>query len=210
MVIIGLCGKRQSGKDTFAKFGSAHAFKSNKTAAITSFASPIKRFVHDYCGVPIRNLDGTNEDKDQTVGTWGEFFSKEILVKYDKSSDSSVSGRELLQVYGTDVLRGANPNFWVDLLETRIKRNDFDKYLGTERPDYVFITDVRFQNEVEKISNMGGVVIKLDRAQFTDSHASEAAIDTIPEELFKAVYRREDIDGLDVLGQVVEQELSKY
>lgn len=210
MLIIGLCGKRQSGKDTFAQFGAAHAFKNNKTAAITSFASPIKRFVHDYCGVPFQFLDGTNEDKDTVVGKWEDFFNEEICYKYDKIAATPVTGRQLLQVYGTDIFRNVNPNFWVDLLETRIDRNEYDQYDGSGTPDFVFVTDVRFQNEVEKISNMGGHVIKLDRAQFTDSHASEAGIDTIPEELFKAVYRREDIDGLEVLGQVVEQEMFSY
>lgn len=210
MKIIGLCGKRQSGKDTFAEFGVVHAFGLDKKAAITSFASPIKRFVQDYCGIPMQNLDGTNQQKDEIVGTWGQFFNESICSKYDKVSTSPVSGRNLLQVYGTDIFRNVNPDFWIDLLETRIKRNEFDKYDLSGTPDIVFVTDVRFQNEVEKIRSMGGDVIKLDRAQFTDSHASEAAIDTIPEELFKAVYRREDIDGLDVLGQVVEQELSRY
>lgn len=204
-MIIGLCGKRQSGKDTFAQFGAAHAFKNNKTAAITSFASPIKRFVHEYCGVPIQFLNGTNEEKDTIVGSWGQFFNEEICGRYGKTESSPASGRNLLQVYGTDIFRNINPNFWVDLLETRIDRNEYDEYIGSDTPDFVFVTDVRFQNEVEKIGELGGVVIKLDRAQFSDSHASEAGVDDIPEELFKAVYRREDIDGLHVLDQVVEQ-----
>lgn len=207
MNIIGLCGKRQSGKDTFAEYGVRHAANINKTAAITSFAGPIKRFVHDYCGVDMRYLDGTNEEKDTIVGQWGTYFNEDIQYKYDKFRASPVTGRQLLQVYGTDIFRSINPSFWIDLLKTRVERCDFDLYEGEGEPDYVFITDVRFQNEVDRIIEMGGSCIKLDRAQFSDNHPSETSIDTIPEGLFKAVYRREDIDGLDLLGRVVEQEM---
>lgn len=210
MLIIGLCGKRQSGKDTFAGYGAAHATGQNRKAAITSFASPIKKFVRDYCGVDMRLLDGTNEEKNTVVGNWGQFFNKEICEKYDQFSSSPVTARQLLQVYGTDIFRNVNPNFWVDLLESRISRNEYDEYDAAGEPDFVFVTDVRFQNEVEKIRDLGGIVIKLDRGQFTDTHASEAAIDKIPEELFDAICSSDDLYNLQAVKSIACETIEAF
>jgi len=62
-------------------------------------------------------------------------------------------GRRLLQLIGTDVGRSYNPNIWVDMWKSKVRI-----LLSTETS--ILVDDVRFQNEVDAIRELGGVVFR--------------------------------------------------
>lgn len=76
--------------------------------------------------------------------------------------------RELLQRMGTECVRSVDNDFWVNHMEARI----------SDTTNMVIIQDVRFENEVDLISEYGGVVVELirDGVDTTDKHSSEAGV----------------------------------
>lgn len=63
-----------------------------------------------------------------------------------------MTGREVMEYFGTQIMRKMYPNVWADALIQRI---------GAYAPKYATICDVRFPNEVEAIKKAGGKVIRL-------------------------------------------------
>lgn len=108
---------------------------------------------------------------------------KFICEKYfDWDGQKDELGRRLLQYVGTDVIRGQNPDFWVDFVATMLK------YFGS-RWEYVLIPDARFPNEISRLREAGFSVtyLKIERPMFQNSltdeqnlHASETALDDCP------------------------------
>ena len=203
MIIFGICGKKQAGKDTFANFGCSLLRDEGITVAKSSFAGPLKQFVIDYLGVPEWLPSGSNEDKAFEMGKWGDFFNRELCSLNGRSTDDTVTVRELLQVYGTDVFRSVHSDFWVDVFKSRTLNGKFDEIFGEGTPEIVFITDVRFENEVNAINSVGGHVVKLEREIYSDGHKSEASVDLIPLNSFYKVFSKEDLSGLESVKPLV-------
>jgi len=85
--------------------------------------------------------------------------------------DGYMTGREIMQLFGTDLIRQTFGNVWADATIRSIKR------MG--RPMSI-ITDNRFPNEVESVLKQpGGYIIRLTRSPFgtEDVHPSESALD---------------------------------
>lgn len=62
--------------------------------------------------------------------------------------------RPFLVCYGTKVRRRLNKNCWIDRLSNKLK---------SINQDYVFITDVRYKNEIEWVESQGGKTIHIER-----------------------------------------------
>lgn len=78
--------------------------------------------------------------------------------------------RQAMQTLGTEWGRDhIGPNFWINLWKRDARRHDF-----------VVVDDVRFQNEIDAVHDLGGVVWRVIRAEVLNhhSHASEQA--TLP------------------------------
>lgn len=96
-------------------------------------------------------------------------------------------GRSLLQYVGTDVVRSANPNYWVKFVADMLEffHDDWD---------YVLIPDTRFPNEVDYIKHTTDIPcihIRVIRPDFESSltpeqkaHPSETALDTYQPDLY--------------------------
>lgn len=88
-------------------------------------------------------------------------------------------GRHLLQYVGTDVVRAADPEFWVDFILNILR------FFG-DNWDYVLIPDSRFPNEIERLRETGAQVthLRVERPFFVSpltpeqqKHPSETALD---------------------------------
>ena len=82
-----------------------------------------------------------------------------------------MSARDILQLFGTELVRETFGNVWAEATLRRIK---------TQGQWLSLITDVRFDNEVDAVLKQEfGYVIRLTRSPFgtKDTHASEAALD---------------------------------
>lgn len=153
-VIIGISGKKRSGKDTAAKALK----KILPDAMILYFADTLKQIAALALGLP---LDHFYED-----------INKE--GSYEIAPGILMSGRELLQKIGTDAFRNnIHPDFWVHAMMRKIKE------LPKEHIKYIIIPDVRFPNEYDAIRNNGGYIIRIIRPSIhaTDDHPSETSLD---------------------------------
>ena len=81
-----------------------------------------------------------------------------------------MSGRDLMQVFGTDIMRRMfSDRIWVDALFRAIEKDN---------PDIALIPDMRFPSEFLPLHERGARVIRLTRdVSRGDSHLSETALD---------------------------------
>jgi len=86
----------------------------------------------------------------------------EILSKYVGISAFTESNQEkqiirpLLVTYGTHIRRKLNQNCWIDKINEEVKRD-------LAKNNVVFITDVRFENEIDWIHSLNGASIHITR-----------------------------------------------
>lgn len=86
----------------------------------------------------------------------------EILEKYVGISAFTEDNHEkeiirpLLVTYGTHIRRRINPNCWIDKIQNSVLK---EKKEG----NMVFITDIRFENEIDWIHEIGGESIHITR-----------------------------------------------
>lgn len=188
MRVFGLCGRKQSGKDTFADFAT-EALSADYKVCKRALADPLKKFCIDYLGLKQESCYGSDFEKNKWVSKWGEVFNSFLIERYDKTPEDPISGREVLQVVGTDVFRKCfRETFWLDLLlKTEIPSLQCAGY------DVVFITDVRFKNELEGVRGIKGAkVIRVEREvkrKDQISHASETEMLKIPDTDFDYVIK---------------------
>ena len=164
-LLIGIIGKKGSGKDTFADH-LTRKYKFKKMA----FADPLKSICSILFNFKKDQLYG--DKKEEVDSTWG------------------ITPRSALQFVGTDLFRdqmhklipGIDLNIWLENMSVRLK-----DYYNTSHIEkrFVVVSDVRFQNEVDLIKDKGGYVIKLERPSLlkgnecNDTHRSESEMDNI-------------------------------
>lgn len=158
-MIIGLNGKKGSGKDTVADFlVKEYGFQK------IGFAEAMYEAVCALWGI---SLEEAHAFKDNRGGTLDYV---EVHLEIGDTTEYVYSWREHLQRFGTEMGRGVfGKKFWVDQLEER--------YLGAP-VDYV-VRDVRFTNEASLlVDGYGADVWQIHRPGFeADGHESEAGID---------------------------------
>lgn len=148
-MIIGLSGKKGSGKTTVAEYLKKNIEESH----VVAFADPLKEMVSKLFGVPMFQLNGTQERKN-IMGPTGR------------------TGRELMQAAGCS-MRAIWPQCWVNAW-----RDEVNELYGQCGVVPVIVPDVRFMNEVNTIKMMGGIVVRLTRCPVGgDLHESETALD---------------------------------
>ncbi|TGE29803.1 deoxynucleotide monophosphate kinase family protein [Hymenobacter metallicola] len=176
--IIGLSGRRGSGKDTVANLikyltlqqdypgvwadqsldfflSNAHTWVSPYTCR--SFAGKLKKFAQELTG----HMDVYSQaGKTTFLSEWG------------------MTVGELLQKLGTDAIRdGLHKDAWI-----------LACFAGMEEDQKYIITDCRFPNEAEAIRARGGLLLRIEGDPLKqqgdgtrdDSHPSETALDDYP------------------------------
>jgi hypothetical protein len=184
-LVIGLSGKKQSGKNTVCDNIVDHLLKNfdiSKGIKIFSFADTLKQKVCiDILGLSNEQCNGTNEQKNSiTKYRWEKLpqeiqeknYKKinEISNKEDPISSGYMSAREVMQIVGTDIFRHYfDDNIWVKATFREINRVN---------PDVAIVPDLRFPSEVEGVLREGGFIIRLLRNVCEgDGHESETALD---------------------------------
>jgi len=150
-----------------------------------SFADPLKVICHSLFGLTKEQCWGTDEQKNTpTALRWENmpgvitdqrFFNFLSESKIDINEKGFIfhkpgpmTARELLQFFGTNVMRKMYTPVWVNATINKIKQE------GSLRS---VISDVRFPDEADAIKKAGGKLIKLTRSVSKDSHPSETALD---------------------------------
>ena len=121
---------------------------------IYNFADPLKQLCVDILGLERHQCYGTDEEKNEKVDCFW--------------NDKQCTGREVMQIVGTDWFRTMQPNVWAGASIRRIQK---------DKPNLAIITDCRFPNEVQAIKNAGGKVLRLSRNPHNSDHISETILD---------------------------------
>ena len=172
-----------------------------------SFAHILKESVSNIFSIPMVQLNGTNDDKNKptqyTYAQFKPFVDRKISKEWKDGGllDQPITGRVILQVFGTNICRRIDDNVWVNACLSRIKQDN---------PELAIITDVRFPSELEAIQKEGGKVMRFTRAPFAEeqTHASETSLDGY-EDKFDAVIENDDI-GIGAHNQAVNQQLLEW
>ena len=147
---------------------------------IYAFADTLKEFAVDVLGLEYNQVYGTNQEKNSpTHLRWENMpgivtkkvFTQSSYVGYEDEitgityhEPGPMTGREVLQYFGSDVCRNMYENIWFDACIRRIRKDN---------PELALISDVRFPNEIKGLQEEGGIVFGLPRDLFNDSHKSE-------------------------------------
>ncbi len=142
-MIIGICGLIGSGKGTVADILVDEHFKK------ISFADKLKDGVSTVFGWDRQKLEGDTDDSREWRELEDKFWTKETGRK--------ITPRLVLQLFGTDCMRdGFDNGIWVSLVKKKLLENP--------NTDFV-IPDVRFENEIKMIKEVGGKVWVVIRGQ---------------------------------------------
>jgi Deoxynucleotide monophosphate kinase len=166
-MIIGFTGVKGAGKDTAAQF-LIDTYEFEKVA----FADPLYEAVVNLFHVPRTWLEKHKHNPDARVNMVRMYNEHGLLDAVEHASNMTL--REFLQRFGTEMGRKTfGSNFWVDIWENYLYQNSM-------RDDDIVVPDVRFQNEVERIASMGGVVVRINRpGHEPDGHESEEPLPSI-------------------------------
>lgn len=153
MIIVGVAGALEAGKDTIAnymvrRYGFVRrAFADSlKEEVLTRMQKTLRAYT---TAAYWRDDDGLIHDL--------------IWVKKDAFS------RAILQEWGTELRRQDDPDYW-------IKR--FQAWAHEHQPQRVVVSDTRFENEAVTILGMGGYLVRVTRPGRTgDTHQSERDLD---------------------------------
>lgn len=151
-MIIGLAGKKQSGKDTVGQY-----LVDNYGFTRFAFADKVKECVATLLDIPLEQLE-QYKNNDEVKLVLGVYYNREFDDVFKE-----LSVRDLYKRMGTEVGRNIlDKDLWWRLLEDQVG-------------EYAVITDVRFPNEYDWILRRGGRMIHMVRPQTeeVDSHESE-------------------------------------
>ena len=140
-MIIGLCGLIGAGKGTVADILVDQGFKK------VSFADKLKDGVSTIFGWDRSMLEGDTDESRAWRELRDDFWSNVTKME--------ISPRLVLQLFGTDCMRdGFYDGVWVSLLKKTILDNPEQNYV---------VPDVRFENEVNMLHDIGGEVWEVKR-----------------------------------------------
>ena len=119
----------------------------------------MKEFAVDVLGLEHNQVYGTNEEKNSPTHLLWENMPT-------GNNEGPMTGREVLQYFGSDICRKMYENIWFDACIRRIRKDN---------PDLALISDVRFPNEIKGVQKEGGIVFGLPRdiVNGKDTHSSE-------------------------------------
>lgn len=165
MKVIGISGKMGVGKTTVATM----LCKTMKAGNIQrmSFGDLLKSEVSSKFGVPIADCyDGKDKLVERTTEREKVGMPRDMTV------------RELLQWYGTDVVRARDQNYWIKAMQRHLRLA-----ASTNKIRAMIIDDVRFPNEAELVRQWRGLLVRIDPypgyevSAEVAGHASETALD---------------------------------
>ncbi|MCS7316714.1 MAG: hypothetical protein NZZ41_00120 [Candidatus Dojkabacteria bacterium] len=157
MFLLGLVGKKNSGKDTLGNYLEK---KYNFTKL--SFAEPLKKITSILFEWEMNLLEGNTPKSRIWREQKDEYWSSKLKQDF--------TPRKALQTIGTDIFRkNFDENIWIYIIEKKILKNINDKN------QHIVITDCRFENECKFIKEYGGILFFISRKEsfLNDEHDSE-------------------------------------
>lgn len=164
--LVGLIGKKRSGKDAFAsRLVEAHGFQR------LAFADPLKAAVLDANPILSVELDETHLFPESLPAQHPRLRWVVAEIGWERAKELR-EVRRLLQATGVAMREHVDPELWVWPV--------LDKVIWHRADDEpVVVTDVRFPNEAQAIRRDGGKLVRVVRpgVPSDDRHVSETALD---------------------------------
>lgn len=170
--LVGVCGRKRSGKDTFASIlVESYGFKR------LGFADRVKQLL-----AAVNPIVGGSESS---------------LIRLSSFTDDWEDAKEIpevrrmLQQLGTEARSLLGDSIWVDPVIWEVQSR-------LANHEQIVISDVRFPNEAERIRDLGGFIVRMHRdpigSDLVSRHVSETAMDD-----FVADKDINNVGGLDSL-----------
>lgn len=165
-----------------------------------SFADCLKEFCINVFGLTYEQCYGTEEQKNSLTDlVWKNMPNEKGITIENRYLQ--MKAREVLQYFGTDIIRKICDNAWVNATINLIKKDNIKLAL---------ITDARFVNEIVSINEIGGKTVRLLRnIAGTDLHSSELALDDFPKEQFSLVVNNKEM-SVDEQCAFLEPHINKW
>ena len=163
ILVSDLFGEKVSGSDwiplTEEYVDISQLLESFRPCKIYALADVLKEFAVDVLGLEYNQVYGTNEEKNSPTHLLWENMPT-------GNNKGPMTGREVLQYFGSDICRKMYENIWFDACIRRIRKDN---------PELALISDVRFSNEIAGVQKEGGIVFGLPRdiVNGKDTHSSE-------------------------------------
>lgn len=151
---------------------------------VYSFADPLKDFCINVFGVPYECCWGTDAQKNMPIEhlLWENLPDELRPKEYDQGSETAgedfvnppkvktgpMTGREIMQIFGTEICRKLYADCWARGTYSKIK---------SEGNQLALVTDARFPNEISMGNKVKAKTVRLTRKIAEDLHASETALD---------------------------------
>lgn len=189
--IVIVTGKAQSGKDTTCDYLIEKLMEEGYKCRKYAFAKYLKNICMDLFGLSYEQVYGSNNDKNTLTNIlWENLpFDAEVIqhlkVKYSAQNEF-MTGREFMQIFGSDVCRYIDNDCWC---RATLNEIEYDKDV-----DYAFICDARFPNEINYFLKYKPTIIRLLRNPFDSKHISETALDNYDwDQVFAIIIDNKDI-----------------
>lgn len=156
MNIIGISGKIGTGKSTLGRL-----IAEQLGAKVRSFGDLLKEEVAE-----LFNFN---------IGYCYTQAGKNTYILHSDLPNGGMTVRQILQWYGSDVIRAQDPTYW-----SRTMKQEIDKLKANY--DYLVIDDVRFPDEARLVVVEDGILVRLEPytgwqpGEYAD-HQSEIALD---------------------------------
>lgn len=152
-----------------------------------SLAYPLKKACRNLLGLTKEQTDTQEGKLTETKITWGQM--SELLetkekkrIKEEQLTDQFMTGRSVMEYFGSKVLRRLNPDIFVDALIGQL-RNEEEAWKAQDITDnVVIITDVRRLNEAKRLKEIGATIVRLKRGN--PPNVSESDIDEIEADFY--------------------------
>lgn len=142
----------------------------NKIIGISGYARSGKDTFYNRSALHLksRNLESiryafADALKEELDGLLKEHVGISAFTEKDKEKELI---RPLLVTYGTELRRQLNPNCWIDKIKSRVLAD-------AGEGKYVFITDVRFENEAQWVKSQGGTMVYVERDSIKPANGEE-------------------------------------
>lgn len=207
MIIIGICGQKQAGKSTSAKFIQNYLAKNHNICAMRySLADEVKRICMVLFGLTTKQVYGSEQDKNSlTRVKWDDVWD---IYTYDKHTENMLqemwekapnktylTARNVLQVVGT-IMRKLNNSCWIEAC--------YDTMLADAGVEVMLIDDIRQENEVDFFHNKQAYLILLDKTIDNDSHESETGLKNINPQKYSLIVKNNNMSQSEKEEKIAE------
>lgn len=195
--IIGICGWKGSGKDTISDY-----FIKNYGYKKDSFAKSLKDMASSIFNWDRDLLEGITEESRIWRETPDIFWETRLDWKNHIGYKLSerFTPRFALQYLGTQLFReNFHYNLWVFSMESRLINSD-----------KIIIPDVRFQNEIEMIKNLGGVMIWVQRGALPEWYECAVKANTFPYKGCDIIFENPTVNYGLLFNETVIKNLDKH